>query len=427
MKRRVVITGMGTVNPLAHTVEETWSALLGGQSGFGPITTFDATTFPSRFAAMVKDYHLEDHVPDAARHATAGRHTHFAIGAAVQAWQAAGLAQRDTLDREALGLYLGSGEGRLDFDNFMSCIIDSWRGGAVDTAAWAKLAFHRMELYREVEQEANMVLAHLANRFGVAGPAYNVLTACAASTQAIGEAASQIRAADIDAAITGGAHSMVHTMAITGFTRLTALSRRNDEMETASRPFDLTRDGFVIGEGATIMILEEYRAAKKRGAPMLAEIVGYGSSADAYRITDQDPEGAGAAAAMTAALADAGLSPKQINYINAHGTGTKQNDIVETRAVKAAFGRHAPAIPISSVKSQLGHLIGAAGATELMTCVLALRDGTIPPTAHLTTPDPDCDLDYVPNTPRKAKLKYVMSNSMGFGGQNNSLIIAAVK
>jgi 3-oxoacyl-[acyl-carrier-protein] synthase II len=214
---------------------------------------------------------------------------------------------------------------------------------------------------------------------------------------------------------------------VTGFNRLTALSQRNSDIPTASRPFDMTRDGFVLGEGASVLILESYELAKARGAKILAEIVGYGASADAFRITDQDPEGAGAAAAMRAALADAKMTPADIDYISAHGTGTKQNDQVETRGIKAVFGELAPKVPVSSVKSMLGHLIAAAGASELITCVLAIRDQVLPPTTNLNTPDPDCDLDYVPNAPRKAKVEICMSNSFGFGGQNNTLIITRGK
>jgi 3-oxoacyl-[acyl-carrier-protein] synthase II len=324
-------------------------------------------------------------------------------------------------------VYLGSGEGSLDFDNFTSLLVDAWRDGRLDMAAWAELAFARMDLHREVEQESNMVVAHLAAEFGVRGPAFNVLTACAASTQAIGEAAMQVRRGDVDAIITGGAHSMIHPYGVTGFNRLTALSVRNDEVGTASRPFDMTRDGFVLGEGASILILEDYDLARRRGAKILAEVLGYGASADAFRITDQDPQGAGATASMRSALADAGCSPADIDYISAHGTGTKQNDSVETKAVKAVFGKRAGEVPLSSAKSGLGHLIAAAGATELITCVLAIRDGILPPTINYRTPDPECDLDYVPNTPRKAKVKVCMSNSFGFGGQNNTLIVSACR
>jgi len=422
-KRRVVITGMGTVNPLGHEVESTWSALLAGESGIGPIDIFDASTFPTTFAAQVKGFDLADHIADADRHADAGRHVTFCLAAARQAWDQSGIGDWAELDPARVGIYLGCGEGKLDFEKLSNLVCQAMVDGKVDTTRWLEMARKTMEVHEEVEQESNMVAAHVAAEFGVCGPAFNVLTACAASTQAIGEATRQVRHGQVDAVITGGAHSMINASGLTGFNRLTALSTRNDEIATSSRPFDLTRDGFVLGEGSSVLIIEDYEQATRRGATILAEIIGYGASADAYRITDQDPEGDGAATAMRAALADAGLSPEQIDYVSAHGTSTKQNDQVETLAVKAAFGEFAHKVPISSVKSMLGHLIAAAGATELITCILALRDQILPPTAHYKVPDPDCDLDYIPNEPRKADVEYVMSNSMGFGGQNNTLII----
>ena len=421
-RTRVVITGMGTVNPLGHNVPETWQAVLECRSGAGRTETFDASTFPSTFSAQVKDFDLDDHVADAGAHATAGRHCRFAIAAGHEAWAQSGLADCEALDPARLAIYLGSGEGSLDFDNFASLLIDAWHEGRLDTRAWTRLGFERMDLYREAEQEANMVVAHLASAFGVRGPAFNVLTACAASTQAIGEAAMLIRHGDADVVISGGAHSMIHPLGVTGFNRLTALSTRNDDCETASRPFDLTRDGFVLGEGASILVVEDRQFALDRGATILAEIIGYGCSADAFRITDQDPAGAGAAASMTNALADAGIGADEIDYISAHGTATKQNDQVETRAVKSVFGDRTT-VPMSSVKSMFGHLIAAAGATELITCVLALRDQVLPPTTNCRHPDPDCDLDCVPNAPRPGNIRTCMSNSFGFGGQNNTLII----
>ena len=422
-KRRVVITGMGTVNPLAHDVETTWKQLLAGASGVRPNGLFDASTFPTTFAAQVVDFDLSRHLAGADRHSGAGRHCQFALAAAAEAWKQAGLDGDTTLDRDAVGIYLGSGEGSLDFDNFTGLLVDAWNDGKVDTQKWAELAARRMDLVRETEQESNMVVSHLAAEFGLRGPAFNVLTACAASTQAIGEAFEQVRYGDLDVILTGGAHSMIHPYGVTGFNRLTALSVRNDEYATASRPFDMTRDGFVLGEGASVLVLETYERARARGATILCELVGYGASADAFRITDQDPEGAGAAASMQAALADAGLGITDIDYISAHGTGTQQNDQVESRAIKRVFGERAPSVPVSSVKSMLGHLIAAAGATELITCVLAIRDQILPQTANYRTPDPECTLDYIPNTPRPAKVDICMSNSMGFGGQNNTVII----
>ena len=418
---------MGTINPLGHNVEDTWAALLESRSAPSKIELFDASTFPTTFAAQVKDFRLTEHLSNTEKHIHAGRHCQFALAAANQAWAQSRLGDWKELNRDRVGIYLGSGEGSIDFENFVGLLVDAWKDNHVDTDKWPDLAFQRMELYREVEQESNMVLAHLAAEFDVRGPAFNVLTACAASTQAIGEAAMQIRYGFVDTVITGGAHSMIHPFGLTGFNRLTALSTRNDEATTASRPFDLTRDGFVIGEGASILTLEYYEQAKTRGANILAEIIGYGASADAFRITDQDPEGEGATGSMRTALEDADLSPDDIDYVSAHGTGTKQNDQVETLAMKAVFGARATKVPTSSVKSMLGHLIAAAGATELITCVLALRDQIVPPTANYNTPDPDCDLDYIPNCPRKTNVKTCMSNNFGFGGQNNTLILLGGK
>ncbi|NLF29462.1 MAG: beta-ketoacyl-[acyl-carrier-protein] synthase family protein [Planctomycetes bacterium] len=422
MTRRVAITGLGTITPLGHDVETLWRALLDVRSGISTTELFDASTFPTTFSAQVKGFDLADHLPNAADHAHAGRATRFALAAARQAWLQAGL-DRGGVEPARLGLYLGCGEGSLDFDSFAGCLIDAWRDGRLDTVRWAELAHQRMDRHRELEQEANMVAAHLAAQFDVRGATFNVLTACAASTQALGEATWLIRRGDADAVISGGSHSMIHPLGLTGFNRLTALSTRNDALETASRPFDMTRDGFVLGEGSSILILEDLDTARRRGATILAEVIGVGSSADAFRITDQDPAGDGAAAAMRLALDDAGLAPGQIDYISTHGTGTQQNDTVETKAMKAAFGEAIRSIPCSSVKSMVGHLIAAAGATELITCVLAIRDGVLPPTAHLATPDPECDLDYVPNAPRRRNVDIAMSNSMGFGGQNDSIII----
>ena len=256
---------MGTVNPLAHNVEDTWRAMLEGRSAITKTFLFDASTYPTTFSAQVKGYDLAAHLPTAQKHCHVSRHGRFALGAAAEAWRQSGLESAD-LDRTRLGLYLGSGEGSLDFENFISTLVDSWRDGRLDTRAWAAAAFSRMDLYREAEQESNMVLAHLAGEFGALGPAFTVLTACAASTQAVGEAALLVRRGDVDAAISGGAHSMIHPFGVTGFNRLTALSTRNDEFRTASRPFDATRDGFVLGEGASILVLEDYDFARARGA-----------------------------------------------------------------------------------------------------------------------------------------------------------------
>ncbi len=428
MRTRVVITGIGWVTPLGHDIETAWSALLAGQSGVSPTFKFDASTFPTTFSSQVKHYDYRRYVRHPELHEGIGDNTAFALGAARQAWAMAGLDRHDAIDPTRLGIYLGSGEGVLDFDNYVGSNLAAWKRqtGAIDTVAWAGVAVQRMNAVREIEQEPNMPLAHLALEFDAQGPAYNCLTACAASTQAIGEATSIIRRGDADVMITGGAHTMIHPFGVTGFNRLTALSERNDSCLTASRPFSADRDGFVLGEGAGMLVIESLDHALARGIrpeQVLAEIAGYGSTADAYRITDIHPDGRGAAKSMRDALADAALTPADVDYINAHGTGTKENDSIETKAVKAVFGDDARRVPMSSIKSMMGHLIAAAGAVEAITCVLAIRDRKLPPTINLHTPDPVCDMDYVANDARSAKVDVALSNSFGFGGQNDTLVI----
>jgi 3-oxoacyl-[acyl-carrier-protein] synthase II len=413
---------MGWITPMGHSIESVWPRLLAGESGIARTSIFDAGTFPTSISAEVKNFRLEDHVNPVGPHAGAGRNTQFAMAACAQAWKAAGLV-KDKLDLDRVGIYLGSGEGSLDFDAFTTSNLSAWKPelGSLDMVKWGQLAMELMNVTREVEQEPNMPLSHLALWSGARGPALNCLTACAASTQAIGEATEILRRGDADVMIGGGAHSMIHPFGVTGFNRLTALSTANDNPPAASRPFDAQRAGFVLGEGAGMVILETLEHALARGARIIAEVAGYGSTADAYRITDQDPNGMGAVVAMQEALADADLSPADIHYINAHGTGTRENDGNETTAIKKVFG---PAgCPVSSIKSMMGHLIAAAGAVELICCVLAIRDNVLPPTTNLHNPDPECDLDYVPNKARKAQVDVVLSNSFGFGGQNDSIII----
>ena len=421
---RVVITGMGWVTPMGHDIETVWKRLLQGDSGIDYTTLFDASTFPTRFAAEVKNYRLGDHIADISKHLGAGRNSQFALGACAQAWHDAGLEKAD-LDLDRVGIYLGSGEGSLAFDTYCHAALGSWQpeAGKVDTVKWAQLAAASMDSMQELEQEPNMPLSHISLLTGARGPAFNCLTACAASTQAIGEAMEILRRGDADVMVAGGVHSMIHPMGVTGFNRLTALSTFNDDPPRASRPFDANRGGFVLGEGAGMIIMETLEHAQKRGARILAELVGYGSTADAFRITDQDPDGMGAVKAMQAALADAHLTPADVNYINAHGTGTKENDSNETLAVHKVFGELASKVPVSSIKSMMGHLIAAAGSVELITCVLTLRDQILPPTMNLTNPDPECDLDYVPNQARAAKVHVALSNSFGFGGQNDTVIV----
>jgi 3-oxoacyl-[acyl-carrier-protein] synthase II len=421
---RVVITGIGWVTPMGHSIEGVWKRLLAGESGIARTTLFDASTFPTSISAEVKDYRLADFVPDLSQHEGVGRNTAFAMGACAQAWKDAKLDVAG-LDLDRVGIYLGSGEGSLDFDAFTTANLSSWKPdtSTVDTVKWGQLAMELMNVTRELEQEPNMPLSHLALMTGARGPAMNCLTACAASTQAIGEATEILRRGDADVMLGGGAHSMIHPFGVTGFNRLTALSTANEEPRRASRPFDAHRGGFVLGEGAGMVVLETLEHARERGARILAEVAGYGSTADAFRITDQDPEGMGAIVAMREALADAKLSPADVHYINAHGTGTKENDGNETLAIKQVFGERAKNVPVSSIKSMMGHLIAAAGAVEMICCVLAIRDNVLPPTMNLENADPECDLDYVPNAARKAKVDVAMSNSFGFGGQNDTIIV----
>jgi 3-oxoacyl-[acyl-carrier-protein] synthase II len=433
MSVRIVVTGMGWVTPLGHDLDTVWGKLMRGASGMAPITRFDARTFPTTFAAEVKDFDVSSFVKDMSAHTGAALNSRFALGAASQAWRQAGLHDRPARDARRVGIYLGAGEGVIDTLNYVATNLKGWSAqtGQIDGKAWAEAGLRLMDAVREIEQEPNMPLAHIAREFGVRGPAYNCLTACAASTQAIGEAFSILRRGDADVMIAGGAHTMIHMLGITGFNRLTALSTSTGDPSRASRPFDLTRDGFVMGEGSGMLILETLEHAQSRGAQPLAEVVGYGSSADAYRITDIQPEGRGAAAAMEQALRMAGIDPHArradgrapIDYISAHGTGTKENDSIETLAVKRVFGDLAKSIPMSSVKSMLGHLIAAAGAVEFITCVLAIRHGMLPPTINYGTPDPELDLDYVPNTARSAKVDVCLSNSFGFGGQNDTVVV----
>lgn len=428
--QRTVITGMGLVCPMGHDVETVWAAMLAGKSGVAKTTIFDASTFPTTFSAEVKDYDLRKYTKNPEFHKYSNRGSGFVIGATAQACEQAKIdveteEPADGIDRNRLGIYLGAGEGSVDNDMFFDAIVKAWdqANRKMDWSQWAKIASSRMDPMCELEQEPNMPAAHLAMFTGARGVTRSCLTACAASTQAVGEAAMLIRKDAADIIITGGAHSMIHPLGLTGFNRLTALSTRNDSPQTASRPFTASRDGFILGEGAAILILESLESAKKRGVVILAEVIGYGSSSDAFRVTDMHEEGRGAIQAINAALTDAGISYKDVDYINTHGTSTAENDSIETKAIKAVFKEEAKNTPISSVKSMMGHLIGATGAAELITCVLAIRDNIIAPTINLNDPDPELDLDYVPNEPRKCKVDVAMNESFGFGGQNNVVII----
>jgi 3-oxoacyl-[acyl-carrier-protein] synthase II len=428
MRRRVVITGMGAVTPLGQSVCEMFEAQIKGKNGVGPITHFNARRFPTTFAAEVKDFHLERFVSSCSRWNNAGLNSRFAAAAAQQALEDAGLLELGRVDRTRFGVYLGSGEGIQDFDNLMH-LLSAYYDPATRKLDMVRFSKGGMEVFhpeREAEQELQTTAAHLAAHFQIEGPNYSCLTACAASSQAVGEAAEMIRHDDADLMLAGGAHSMIHPFGVTGFNLLTALSQRNHDPQRASRPFDAQRDGFVLGEGSGMLVLEEFEHARRRGASIFAELTGYGSTADAFRVTDSHPEGRGAIACIAQALRESGLAPEQIGYINAHGTSTEVNDKVETLAIKKVFGECASGVPISSTKSMMGHLIAAAGAVELITCIEVLRRGVIPPTINYEVPDPECDLDYVPNTAREKRVRHALSNSFGFGGQNISLIVSRI-
>jgi 3-oxoacyl-[acyl-carrier-protein] synthase II len=430
MKQRVVITGVGIVCPLGNDVAAMWDNMLNCRNGMGTNTIFDASTFPTQFCAEVKNFDLTKYTKNPELHKNSNRHSGFAIGATAEACKQAKIdfetpTPKDGIDRRRMGIYLGAGEGSVDNENFFNAIVAGWdnANGQMDWKKWASVAFSRMTQYRELEQEPNMPAAHIAMCTGARGPVRSCLTACAASTQAIGEAFKILQSGRADCIIAGGAHSMIHPLGVTGFNRLTALSTRNDSPQTASRPFTASRDGFVIGEGAAILILETLESAKKRGVEILAELIGYGSSNDAFRVTDMHEDARGAVQAISSAIRDAGLTYKDIDYVSTHGTSTSENDSIETLALKTVFKEEAKNTPVSSVKSMLGHLIGAAGAAELITCVLAIRDNILPPTINYNDPEPNLDLDYVPNKPRKAKVDIAMDESFGFGGQNNVVIV----
>ncbi len=438
MHRRVVITGMGWVTPLGSSLGGVWSRLLAGDNAIAPVTHYDASTFATNFAAEVKDFDFPASFgPRHTDHSTASPSTRFALVAAKQAWEGAGLHRFPTLDKTRMGIYMGSGEGPSDFIHLAASGLHAWDAGqrTLDDSKFLNHALATYDAYGEFEQEPNRTLTHLAEAFELQGPATNCMTACAASTQAIGEAFELIRRGDVNLMFAGGAHSMIHPLGMTGFIRLTAMSQRRDRYQTAARPFDQSRDGFVMGEGAAVLVLESLEHALARGATPLAELAGYGSSADAFRITDIQPDGKGAIAAMSQACAQAGIDPSKpgadgrpaVHYISAHGTGTQENDKIETLAVKGLFGDLAYKVPFSSVKSMMGHLIQAAGAAEFITCVQAIRTGHVPPTMNLHHPDPLCDLDYVANVSKDlgplGGVHVCLSNSFGFGGQNDTLCV----
>ncbi len=419
--QRVVITGFGAVTPVGLDVNSTWAALKEGRSGVGPITLFEAGSFATRIAAELKGFSLG--TTGEARWGRHGRNTRIALEAASEALNHSGLFEGGKLDPSRFGVYLGSGEGQADFPRFVDLVHRSSHAGVVDTRQFTGMGVGLLDPLLESEQEPGTPAGHLAAAFGARGPNHSCLTACSASAQAIGEAAELIRQGDADVMLAGGVHSMIHPFGVTGFVLLTAMSTRNDDPARASRPFDRDRDGFVIGEGGGMLVLESYEHAKARGATILGELAGHASTADAFRLTDTHDEGRGAVASIRLALLDAGLNTDDVDYVNAHGTSTMVNDSVETLALKIALGDHSRRIPVSSTKSMTGHLIAAGGAVEAIICLLAIRDGVVPPTINLDQPDVDCDLDYVPHAARDRRIDVALSNSFGFGGQNTTLVL----
>ncbi len=421
--RRVVITGMGAVTPLGLSVKENWKNWIAGKSGIGKISLFDASEFPVRIAGEVHDFDFDSWQNQEKGLESAGRSTFFALEAAREAFRDSGLDNYPQ-DPERLGLYFAAGDWGINFEGFVRTMSASWgeNGKVVNSGKYIARSGDYLQGHEEHEIQPFMTVSHLVSQFGIEGPVSNCLTACAASSQAIGEASEWIRRGEADVVLSGGSHSMLHPLGLAGFSLLTVLSKKNDDPTRASRPFDKKRDGFVLSEGAAVVILEELSHALKRGAPIYGEIIGYGSTADAYRLTDMDPQGDGACRAVSLALKKAGVAPEGIDYINAHGTATTVNDSIETLVIKKVFGERAYRVPVSSIKSMLGHLIAAAGATELIACLLSIREGVVPPTINYEEPDPVCDLDYVPNEARDVKVDVALSNSFGFGGQNICLI-----
>jgi len=402
---RVVITGMGWITPLGNNLDAVWKRMCNGESGIATIDRFDASSFPTKFAGQVRDFDWTQYVQDPSIHHSPAMNTQFALGAAKQAWDQSGLGTCDDLDFDRIGIYLGAGEGVLDFSAHSVINSHSWDPdeSKVDSIAYSKLAAQQLDAWGEVEQEPNMSLWHLAKEYGLRGPAFNCLTACAASTQAIGEAASVLLKGNADVMFSGGTHTMLHALGITGFNRLTALSTFDGDPAKASKPFSRDRGGFVMGEGSGMLILETLAHAEARGATP---------------------------SAIRNALAQAKIDPSAtvegkplVHYISAHGTSTQENDSIETKAIKLVFGENAPNVPVSSIKSMMGHLIAAAGSVELITCVMSIQTNMLVPTINLDNPDPELDLDYVPNVSREANIDCCLSNSFGFGGQNNTLIV----
>jgi 3-oxoacyl-[acyl-carrier-protein] synthase II len=409
-RKRVFVTGVGVISPLGNDTETFWTNLIAGQSGAGPITRFDASAYGTRFACEVKDFSVEG-VLERKEAKRMDRFVQFAVVASHQAIQHAGL-DLETADRTRIGVLLGSGIGGMEtFEEQHRTLIEKGPG--------------RVSPFFIPMMIVDMAAGQVSIQFGLKGPNFATVSACASGAHAIGEALRLIRAGDADAIVTGGSEATITPMALAGFSSSRALSTRNDDPQRASRPFDQDRDGFVMGEGAAVLVLESEEHARRRGANLLCELAGYGASGDAYHMTAPCVDGEGAGRAMRRALDDARLTPADVTYINAHGTSTPAGDPAEVQAVKTVFGDHARRLMMSSTKSMTGHLLGAAGGIEAVATTLTLARGVVPPTINLETPDPTCDLDFVPNQARTQPVKAALSNSFGFGGHNVTLALMA--
>ena len=406
--RRVVVTGIGIVSPVGIGIEEPWENIKNGKSGISRVTKFDVTDLGSQIAGEVKNFDPTQYMDNRIIRRN-DEFIHYAVAATKIAWEDSGLSNLSEEEQDRMGVAVGSGIGGIG-------IITK------NQDIFKEKGFRKIQPFFIPGGIINMASGILSMIYKAKGPNLSTVTACATSTHSIGEAFRLIQTGYADLMITGGAEAPIVPLAIGGFDIMRALSRRNDAPEKASRPFDAERDGFVIAEGATILILEEYERAKSRGAKIYGEIIGFGMSSDAYHQTSPAPDGSGAARCMSEAIKDAGIKPEDIDYINAHGTSTVLNDKTETMAIKNVFGDHAYEVNISSTKSMTGHLLGSAGAIEAAFSLLAMRDGIIPPTINYENPDPECDLNYTPNKSIKKKIKYAMSNSFGFGGTNATLV-----
>lgn len=406
-KRRVVVTGLGAVSPVGLTAESSWESVLNGKSGIAPLEVFDVSEFSTRIGGSVRDFDITDYIADKEAKKM-DVFIHYGLAAGCQAFEHSSVVVTDD-NADRIGVAIGAGIGGITgIENGHNSFL---KGGP-----------RRISPFFVPSNIINMISGNLSIKYGLKGPNFAIVTACTTGTHNIGEAARVIMYGDADVMVAGGAEMATSPTSLGGFASAKALSRRNDEPELASRPWDRDRDGFVLSDGAGVLVLEELEHARRRGATIYAELVGYGMSADAYHMTQPPAGGEGAARCMKHALRDAGINPEQIDYINAHGTSTPAGDLAETQAVKSVFGDHAYRVAVSSTKSMTGHMLGAAGGIEAIFSVLALRDQVAPPTINLDNPDPECDLDFVPHHARKMALDYVMSNSFGFGGTNGTVI-----